>query len=153
MVQDFETGIITLIGATTQNPSFSLNNALLSRCKVITLNQLSIDNMLALLNKSCKALNLRSCTDEEQDSEKEAEVDITQEALRLLAIYSNGDARIALNNLECLSICKKEKSVQVIDKDFVKHHLAMNKVTYDRNGERIGYLNIFLNNYKLILFN
>ncbi|CAD5117404.1 DgyrCDS6177 [Dimorphilus gyrociliatus] len=135
LASDFESGVIILVGATTQNPSFYLNNALLSRCKVITLNTLSIDNMISLLKKACSKLNLRLENECMEENNEQSKIQITDKALKLVAIYSDGDARTALNNLECLSKCIMEKHKDLIDDQFVKDYLSVKKVTYDRNGE------------------
>lgn len=58
-----ECGVITLIGATTENPSFSLNNALLSRCRVIVLEKLSVENVLQILEKAIVQNNLAVIVD------------------------------------------------------------------------------------------
>lgn len=85
-----ERGSIILIGATTENPSFEVNSALLSRCRVFILRQLSTDDIVSLLQ--------RALTDERGLADMA--VDASPDALRVVAVYANGDARTALNTLE-----------------------------------------------------
>src|SRR4051794_16338376 len=86
-----EAGDIVLIGATTENPSFEVNAALLSRSKVFVLHALTVDDVLAILR--------RALTDTARGLGREA-VAIDDEALSSIALYANGDARQALNLLE-----------------------------------------------------
>lgn len=86
-----EDGTLILVGATTENPSFSLNNALLSRCRVIVLNALESDEIESILSRACGHLQQASSA-----------FDVAPEALRELAHNADGDARYALNTLEAL---------------------------------------------------
>ncbi|KAI8067929.1 DNA polymerase III, clamp loader complex, gamma/delta/delta subunit, partial [Gongronella butleri] len=111
-----EHGQITLIGATTENPSFKVNGALLSRCRVFVLRQLTTDEITHILENALER--------------KEAERD----ALTFLANFSDGDARSALNTLEIAlnALATKQETLTVasIKGAFQKSHLL-----YDRNGE------------------
>ncbi len=86
-----EKGIIILIGATTENPSFEINSALLSRCKVLVLKPLTKENIFAILQKAIvnKERGLGSLN-----------LIVSDEIVELIAEYANGDARSALNTLE-----------------------------------------------------
>jgi putative ATPase len=86
-----ESGTVVLIGATTENPSFEVNSALLSRSKVYVLQPLSIDQVVTILQ--------RALEDEERGLVP-LQVDADSDALMALAKYANGDARVALNLLE-----------------------------------------------------
>ena len=86
-----ENGVVTLIGATTENPSFEVISPLLSRCRVFTLNQLTDEEIRFIVERAIK--------DEERGLGK-LKVELAEEALRHLVIMSNGDARAALNALE-----------------------------------------------------
>ncbi len=86
-----ESGTVVLIGATTENPSFEVNSALLSRSKVYVLNPLSLDQVVVILQ--------RALADPERGL-GELAVDADADALSALARYANGDARVALNLLE-----------------------------------------------------
>lgn len=85
-----EAGIVTLIGATTENPSFKVQSALLSRCRVFTLAGLTIPDLVSILQRALKA----------EDTSDSAQNFLTDELVEQLATYANGDARIALNLLE-----------------------------------------------------
>ncbi len=86
-----ERGVITLIGATTENPSFEVNAALLSRSRVFTLNGLTEEQILTILQ--------RALTDKERGL-GQLNLTVDEDALQQIAIFANGDARIALNVLE-----------------------------------------------------
>jgi putative ATPase len=86
-----ESGTVVLIGATTENPSFEVNSALLSRSKVYVLRPLETDDVITILQ--------RALADAEHGLGA-TPVDAAPEALRALAVYANGDARVALNLLE-----------------------------------------------------
>lgn len=85
-----EKGSIILIGATTENPSFEVNSALLSRCRVFVLHALTEENVLTLLH--------RALQDERGFGGQK--IDMAEDLLRAIAVFSNGDARTALSTLE-----------------------------------------------------
>ncbi len=122
-----EKGSIILIGATTENPSFEVNNALLSRCRVFVLKELTTDNILELLKRTLK---------DERGFGKE-KVDISEEDLKLIANVSNGDARSALTTLDMLVLngeIQKDLSVK-ITKETIEECLSKKTFLYDKNGE------------------
>lgn len=82
-----ENGAITLIGATTENPSFEVNSALLSRCRVFMLKQLTVDEIVQLLKRALK-----------EGFSKPLILD--QKLLQQIAVFADGDARSSLNTLE-----------------------------------------------------
>ncbi len=113
-----ENGNIILIGATTENPSFEVNSALLSRTKVFTLKSLSCENLVKILKS---ALN-----------EFYTDVKIDNDSLELIANINLGDARSALNTLEnIINISKKRK----ITKDDILKYSNSKSFIYDKNGE------------------
>lgn len=117
-----ENGTVTLIGATTENPSFEVIRPLLSRCQVYVLNPLDDDDLLQLLDR---ALN--------NDSElRERDIDIKETAAILR--YSGGDARKLLNILELVVDAEPEGKVVVTDKK-VEERLQQNPLAYDKGGE------------------
>ncbi len=116
-----ESGLITLIGATTENPSFELRGALLSRCRTFILARLSEDALVAILK--------RAVSDKEQGLGGLG-LEIGEDELGLLASLANGDARTALNVLEYASSHAQKIGVDEIRDAFQKSHLL-----YDRNGE------------------
>lgn len=116
-----EHGTITIIGATTENPSFEVNSALLSRSRVFVLQRLSEENLIAILNQALK--------DKEKGLGK-LKLNIDKDTLGLIAHLSNGDARAALNTLE---ICAEQD--QKITPELVKQVVQKSHLQYDKNGE------------------
>ena len=114
-----EDGTITLIGATTENPSFEVINPLLSRCQIYVLQPLGKDDMLQLLN--------RVINEDKELRDKHLVVKETEAILR----YSGGDARKLLNIIELVS----NSGVQEIDNETVTKQLQQNPVAYDKDGE------------------
>ena len=114
-----EEGTITLIGATTENPSFEVITPLLSRCQVYVLKSLEKEDLLELLN--------RALTQDEYIRSLGLEIKDTEALLR----YSGGDARKLLNIIELVS----NSGVKVIDNETVTKQLQQNPVAYDKDGE------------------
>ncbi|MCD8028323.1 MAG: replication-associated recombination protein A [Erysipelotrichaceae bacterium] len=121
-----EKGSIILIGATTENPSFEINSALLSRCKVFVLNTLEVDDILELLHH---ALN-------DERGYGNDKIDIDEDSLYMIAVFSNGDARVALNTLE-MSIDNGRKEVDkiVVTKEMIEQITSTKSLLYDKKGE------------------
>ena len=120
-----EKGSITLIGATTENPSFEINSALLSRCKVFVLKSLAQDDLVELLKNT---LN--------NPKAFQKEIDIQDDTLQLIAAYANGDARVALNTLEMAVINSQTKDDKItVDIDDIRQLLNTKSLRYDKNGE------------------
>ena len=122
-----ERGSIRLIGATTENPSFEINAALLSRCRVYTLRALSQDEILALLQ--------RALTDSEQGL---GALNLTLEdgALETIASYSSGDARNALNALDVAAQLAVGRGESVLTQSLVAEALQQRVLLYDKKGEQ-----------------
>ncbi|SDQ18713.1 putative ATPase [Streptococcus equinus] len=121
-----EKGSIVLIGATTENPSFEVNSALLSRSKVFVLNQLSIAEMVELLSHALK--DARAFPNQT--------IIISQYNLKKIAIYANGDARAALNTLELAVLNSEDIDGKVTVADDVMEELIEKKMLfYDKTGE------------------
>lgn len=114
-----EEGTITLIGATTENPSFEVITPLLSRCQVYVLKSLDKDDLLALLH--------RTLTQDEYIKSLKLEIKDTDALLR----YSGGDARKLLNIIELVS----NSGTKIIDNETVTKQLQQNPVAYDKDGE------------------
>ena len=121
-----EKGSIILIGATTENPSFEVNSALLSRCKVFVLEGLKPEDIEALLR--------RAITDPR--GFPGYEVKVPDNIISAIAQYSNGDARTALNTLEtAVSNCNPDgKTITVTDRA-LEQCISRRSLLYDRNGE------------------
>ena len=114
-----EEGTITLIGATTENPSFEVITPLLSRCQVYVLKSLDKDDLMELLH--------RALTQDEYIRSLGLQVKDTDALLR----YSGGDARKLLNIIELVS----NSGVKIIDNETVTKQLQQNPVAYDKDGE------------------
>ena len=114
-----EEGIITLVGATTENPSFEVITPLLSRCQVYVLKSLDKEDLLELLH--------RALTQDEYIRSLGLELKDTEAILR----YSGGDARKLLNIIELVS----NSGVKVITNETVTKQLQQNPVAYDKDGE------------------
>lgn len=122
-----EKGSIVLIGATTENPSFEINNALLSRCRVFVLKELSNSDILTLLKRAIK---------DERGFGKE-KINISEENLKIIANYANGDARSALTTLDIIITNAEEDkdgTIQV-SKDIIENCISKKALLYDKNGE------------------
>ncbi|MFH1226061.1 MAG: replication-associated recombination protein A [bacterium] len=116
-----EKGVIVLIGATTENPSFEVRGALLSRSRVFVLKQLTQEHLATIIKKTI--------TDEEAGLGK-LKIEIDENVVRTLAQMSNGDARTALNVLEYASSISNNLTLDLIKEAFQKSHLL-----YDKDGE------------------
>src|SRR5258707_2095464 len=122
-----EAGDIVLIGATTENPSFEVNGALLSRSKVFVLHGLTTEEVAAMLR--------RALTDTERGLGTEP-VSIEEDALNAIALYSNGDARSALNLLELsLAAVPSIDLRRHVDVGRVEQTIQKRALLYDKNGE------------------
>lgn len=122
-----EQGSIILIGATTENPSFEVNSALLSRCKVFVLKGLTEDNLVTLL---------RHALSEERGFGRLGVV-CSDEMLRKIAIYANGDARNALGTLETAvaNSAINADGKPEINEDVLSQVVSRKALMYDKNGE------------------
>jgi len=116
-----EKGTITLIGATTENPSFELNSSLISRVKVYMLYPLSFDDIKSILHKALSS---------EKGLRNKLEVD--DDALDFIANISDGDARVALNALELSSLATKKTRIDLRKVEEVVQRKALR---YDKEGE------------------
>lgn len=121
-----EKGSIILIGATTENPSFEVNAALLSRCKVFVLKPLIVDDLTLLLHKAL--------TDSRGFGQQK--VEISDEMLSMLANFANGDARVALNTLEMVVLNGEwDGEKTVLTKEIIEQCINKKSLLYDKNGE------------------
>ena len=123
LLQAVEKGLITLIGATTENPSFEVIPALLSRCQVYILNSFNKDDLEQLLNRAIET--------DEQISKKKIVLKETDALLRL----SGGDARKLLNIFELLVTSEASNKITITN-DFVLQKVQNNTVRYDKTGEQ-----------------
>jgi putative ATPase len=117
-----EKGKIILIGATTENPSFEVISALLSRARVFVLKKLEFGDIEKILNRAISLLR--------SSATKLKEISINKETIKFIARFSNGDARTALNTLEAAANQNKKITIDLVKKIIQKSHLF-----YDKTGE------------------
>ena len=122
-----ERGTIRLIGATTENPSFEINAALISRCRVYTLVALSEEDVIGLLR--------RALSDAERGLGATG-IEADEEALEAIATYASGDARTALNALEVASRLAEGRGEKLITKALAAEAMQRRMLLYDKKGEQ-----------------
>ena len=122
-----EKGSIILIGATTENPSFEINGALLSRCKVFVLQALSADDLVKLLKH---ALN-------DERGFGGQKINIDDDMLYMIANFANGDARTALSTLEMVILNGDidKKGVTTVTPETLEQCISKKSLLYDKDGE------------------
>ena len=123
LLQAVEKGWVTLIGATTENPSFEVISALLSRCQVYTLNPFDKADLKALLERALKT--------DEALVKKNIKLQETEALIKL----SGGDARKLLNIFELIVNSESGKKI-VITNDFVQNKVQNNQIIYDKTGDQ-----------------
>jgi len=121
-----EKGSIVLIGATTENPSFEVNSALLSRCRVFVLNALGQEDLFGLLKQAVK--DPRAFSGQE--------IRITDDMLNIIASFANGDARIALSTLEMVVLNgDMDETGTTVTMEMLEQCISKKSLIYDKNGE------------------
>ena len=121
-----ERGSITLIGATTENPSFEVNSALLSRCKVFVLKPLEVKDIIKLLQNALRNPN----------GFGKLTVKISEQEIKAIAKFANGDARTALNTLEMAVLNgNKNGNTVAVTMDSLGQLITQKSVLYDKDGE------------------
>lgn len=122
-----EKGSIILIGATTENPSFEVNSALLSRCKVFVLQELKTDELVQLLT--------RALTDEKGFGTQK--INIEENLLEMIAVFANGDARTALSTLEMavLNGDMDAGGATTVTRETLEQCTSKKSLLYDKTGE------------------
>ncbi|KAK5610808.1 Werner helicase interacting protein 1 [Crenichthys baileyi] len=149
-----ECGTVTLIGATTENPSFQVNAALLSRCRVLVLEKLSVEAMGSILNRAVAALGIQirgqgptNSSYRDQTNGNEPNIYIEQKALDTISYLCDGDARTGLNSLQ-LAVQAQMKSPPLnqstqdgfpqeilVTEEHIKEGLQRSHILYDKAGE------------------
>jgi putative ATPase len=119
-----ENGTLTLIGATTENPSFEVIGALISRARVFVLEKLSDKDLEEILRRAIRLVR------SDRSKEKKQDIKVNSKTIGLLARLSNGDARMAINTLEA-SLSESSK----ISPELVKQVLQKSHLLYDKSGE------------------
>ncbi len=121
LLPNIEKGVIVLIGATTENPSFEIVGPLLSRCRVFVLKQLAKPHLKKIIKRA---------VEDKENGIGKLKIKIDDKTIELITEMSNGDARIALNILEYASSLSKN-----IDKSIVKQAFQKSNLFYDKDGE------------------
>jgi len=121
LLPHIERGTVILIGATTENPSFEVRGALLSRCRVFVLTRLGVEDIEKILDRALK---------DKEVGLGNLKIKIEKTAKKILTEMANGDARVALNVLEYAASLSNNISVGQIKEAFQKSHLL-----YDKDGE------------------
>jgi len=116
-----ESGLVTFIGATTENPSFEVNAALLSRAQVYVLKSLSDEDLRLLTLRARQAAF--------------SDLNLADAAIAVLIGYADGDARRMLNLLEQLFTAARAAGNQVVDVEFLQNTLTLNSRRFDKNGD------------------
>ena len=126
-LQPVERGIILLIGATTENPSFAINSALISRCNVHILKQLEEEHLSNLIIRALK----------DDIFLKDKNIFLQDNAQKMLVNYANGDARMALNVLEVAvkTTAQNDTGNIVISKQIIKEVMTSRRISFDKKGE------------------
>jgi putative ATPase len=122
-----ETGLLILLGATTENPSFSLNSALLSRCRVMTMEKLSKENVMSILE--------RALLDKDNGLGNLC-VKVNKDALQFIVGVADGDARCALNALQLACNAVAENQTDGVNLQLAKEVMQRTHVLYDRAGDQ-----------------
>jgi putative ATPase len=116
-----ESGLFTFIGATTENPSFEVNSALLSRAQVYVLKPLDQAELITLFNRARE--------------EVMAEMQFSGDAVSLLAGFADGDARRLLNFMEQIQSAAQTRGVSAVDSDFVRQTVSQAMHRFDKGGD------------------
>ncbi len=121
-----ERGSIVLIGATTENPSFEVNSALLSRCKVFVLQALTVEDLTKLLHRAL----------EDERGFRGWQVEISEDMLETVANFANGDARTALGTLEMVLLNAEHTGKKVVvTPELLEQCVNRKSLLYDKKGE------------------
>ncbi|MCB2353015.1 replication-associated recombination protein A [Clostridium estertheticum] len=122
-----EKGSIILIGATTENPSFEINNALLSRCKVFVLKEIKVEELIVLLNRALR----------DKKGFGNQKIQISNDMLKMIAIFANGDARTALSTLDMVVLNGDLDSdgVVTVTAEALEQCTSKKSLLYDKTGE------------------
>lgn len=140
-----EAGTITLIGATTENPSFSLNSALLSRCRVIILEKIPPEDMLQILARAVKeeqgeVRDFSKPTQDDPIGDVFPRFAIDLESLKWLSEICDGDARIGLNSLQLavqtVPVDEDKSSLKTITLQDIQEGIKKSHILYDRKGDQ-----------------
>ncbi|WP_260649897.1 replication-associated recombination protein A [Paenalcaligenes sp.] len=120
-----ESGLLTFIGATTENPSFEVNSALLSRARVYVLQPLSVEELTVLANRAVAVYV----------NDAQADLVFTPEAKQQLATWADGDARRLINAVEVVAESAQTAQVQTVDQAYLEQALSQSLRRFDKGGD------------------
>lgn len=120
-----ESGLFTFIGATTENPSFEMNSALLSRARVYVLQALSSDELQQLITKAVQRYT----------NDASITLSFTDEAQQQLALWADGDARRVINAVEVVAESAHSSGVTQVDQAYLEQSLSQNLRRFDKGGD------------------
>ena len=128
LLPHIESGLVIFIGATTENPSFEVNSALLSRCQVLVLKSISVPALITILARAIE---------KDDKLNREPKIDISDDSIERIAMMAAGDARIALNVLEtCCEVSRqKDPEKPVVTPEIVAETFQSKLLRYDKGGE------------------
>ncbi|MBB5214943.1 replication-associated recombination protein A [Parapusillimonas granuli] len=126
-----ESGLFTFIGATTENPSFEVNSALLSRARVYVLEPLSVEDLLQLIDRAVAMLG----RDAGAEAGGPAPLEFAPEARELLARWADGDARRVINAIEVVAESARGAGRTVVDSAWLENSLSQNLRRFDKGGD------------------
>lgn len=134
-----ERGLFTFIGATTENPSFEVNSALLSRARVYVLEAIDEADLKELLTRALavynKGLAVSAAEEGEAEGERITQIDIDDEAAEQLVAWADGDARRLINVVEVVLESAENARVQLIDTNYLDQSLPQNLRRFDKGGD------------------
>lgn len=134
-----ESGLFTFIGATTENPSFEVNSALLSRARVYVLEAIDEADLKELLTRALavynKGLAVSAAEEGEAEGERITQIDIDDEAAEQLVAWADGDARRLINVVEVVLESAENARVQLIDTNYLDQSLPQNLRRFDKGGD------------------
>lgn len=134
-----ESGLFTFIGATTENPSFEVNSALLSRARVYVLEAIDESDLKELLTRALavynKGLTVSAAEEGEAEGERIIQIDIDDEATEQLVAWADGDARRLINVVEVVLESAENAQVQLIDTNYLDQSLPQNLRRFDKGGD------------------
>ncbi|MBQ3644414.1 MAG: replication-associated recombination protein A [Candidatus Riflebacteria bacterium] len=128
LLPHIESGVVIFIGATTENPSFEVNSALLSRCQVLVLKSISVPALMTILARAI---------DQDEKLNRPPKIDISDDSIERIAVMAAGDARIALNVLEtCCEVARQKNAEKpVVTPEIVAETFQSKLLRYDKGGE------------------
>ena len=128
LLPHIESGVVVFIGATTENPSFEVNSALLSRCQVLVLKPVSVPALMTILYRAIV---------QDEKLNRAPKIDISEKSIERISMMAAGDARIALNVLETCCEVARQKSPEkpVVSPEVVAETFQSKLLRYDKGGD------------------